>query len=143
MNQTWFGRNKVLFLGLLAAISVAITPFVQTGNVGTTVTWTAVGYAVLLATLSFLGNAWRGQGATILGLVGTAMATIYNLLTSGTDINVNQFVMQVILQTFIAMVAAATSDPKSRGYEHSHTIVEAKKEGEEIRPAKLTDKSGV
>lgn len=143
MKQSWFNRNKVLFIGLLSAVAVAMTPFVQTGDVGDTVTWAAIGYAAMLATIAFLGNAWRGQGATLFGVIGTALTTISNLLVSGSDIPPRQFIIQVVLQTFIAFALAVGPDPKSRGYEHSQPIIEAKKEGEEIRPAKLTDKSGV
>ena len=140
MKETFWERNKVLILGLMSAIALAITPFAQTGNPGEIVKWTSVGYAALIATLSFLGNAWRGQGTTLFGLIGTAMATAGHLLIQGSHTDIGQFLLQLVIQTFIAVSMASQSDPKSRGYEHTTTIKEAKKEGEEIKPAQLTSK---
>lgn len=138
--KEFFMKNKVLLLGLMSAIAVAITPFVQNGDPGQVVKWSAVGFAVLIATLSYLGNAWRGQGMTLLGLLGNGFATAGSLLVQGSHTDPGLFILQLVIQTFIAISMAAQPDPKSRGYENSPTIREAKKEGEEIQPAKLTAK---
>ena len=140
MNETFWERNKVLILGLMSAIAVAITPFAQAGDPGDAVKWSTVGFAVLIATLSYLGNEWRGQGMTILGLIGNGAAVAGSLLAQGSHVNTSQFIIQLIIQTFIAISMTSQSDPKSKGYENSPTIKEAKKDGEVILPAKLTSK---
>lgn len=140
MNESFWEKNKVLILGLMSAVALAITPFAQTGDPGEVVKWTTVGFAAMIAVLSYLGNAWRGQGLTIFGLIGNAAAVAGSLLAQGSLVNPQQFIMQLVIQTFIAVAMAAGSDPKSKGYENTQVIKDAKKEGEEIQPAKLTSK---
>lgn len=106
-------KNKVLFLGLLSAVAVAITPFVQTGDVGDIVKWSTVGFAALIATLSFLGNAWKGQGLTLFGIIGNVMFTAGSLLAQGSSINSKWFVMQLVLQSFIAITLTVQPPPQT------------------------------
>lgn len=140
MNQSFWNKNKVLILGFLSAISIAITPFIQNGNPGNVVKWSTVGFAVLIAGLSYLGNVWRGQGLTIFGFLGNAMFVAASLLVQGSHVNPQYFIMQLILQTFTAVITTVGPDPKSRGYENTPMIKEAKKQGEDIQPAKWTVK---
>ena len=139
MKEFWI-KNKVFILGLLSAIAVAITPFTQTAEQSEEVKWTAVGYAVLTAVLSYLARNWRGQGLSILGFVGNAAGVAATLLLKGGDLNNQTFIIQLLLQSLLTGIAAAGADPKSRGYEKTEIIQEAKKQGEEIQPADLTSK---
>lgn len=139
MKEFW-NKNKVFILGLLSAIAVAITPFVQDADQSDAVKWSTVGFAVLMAILAYLAKSWRGQGLSILGIVGNIAGVATTLLTQGTQVNSKTFYLQLILQTFLAILAAAAPDPKSRGYEQTDTIKDAKREGEAIQPASLTAK---
>lgn len=133
MQQTFWDKYKVFILGLIGAAAIAVQPFVL--NTTEEIKWQAVGTAAGLAVLSFIAKEWRGQGMTIIGIIGVSADTIYNLIDSGT------FSWQrAILSVIIAIAFAAMPDPKSRGYENSSTIKEAKREGETIQPAKLTSK---
>lgn len=113
MEQTFWQKNKVFIIGLMSAIALAITPFAQEGNPGDTVKWTTVGFAAAIAVLSYFGKNWKGQGLTIFGIIGNAAAVAGNLLTQGSHVNVNTFIMQLVIQTFIAIALAASSNPET------------------------------
>ena len=130
MKQFW-NSNKVLILTLLASIAVTVQEFTTQAEVD----WKVVGFAVLMTALSFFAKEWRGQGLSITGIVGTLAATFITVQQTGTFSWI-QFSTSAIL----AILAAAGADPKSRGYEASPTIQEAKKDGEIINPASLTAK---
>lgn len=133
MKQTFWDKNKVFILGLLGAIALAIQPF--TTATDEEVKWKIVGFAALMAVLSYLAKEWRGQGLSIIGIIGNLSAVFITVHNTG-QFSWNQF----ILQSIIAIITAAGADPKSRGYENSPTIKEAKREGEAINPAQLTAK---
>jgi membrane protein implicated in regulation of membrane protease activity len=120
-------------LGLLGAIALAIEPFAA--NSSDDVKWKVVGFSVGVAVLSFFAKEWRGQGLSIVGIVGNLSAVFVTVWNTG-HFTWNQLILQLIL----AILTAAGADPKSRGYENSQLIKEAKKEGEEINPAQLTMK---
>lgn len=132
MEQNWFQKNKVLLLGWLTALSVALTPFVQQGDPGQLVKWASVGFASVVATLSYFGNAWRGQGMTIMGLVGNGAAVAASLLLQGSHVNPGQFILQLCIQTLIAISMTSQPDPKSKGYEQTNIIKQAKEEGKDL-----------
>jgi membrane protein implicated in regulation of membrane protease activity len=136
MIKTFWDKNKVFILGLLGAIALAIEPFAA--NTSDDVKWKVVGFAVLVAVLSYFAKEWRGQGLSIIGILGNTSAVFVTVWNTG-HFTWNQFILQLIL----AILTAAGADPKSRGYEKAEVIKEAKKEGEQINPAQLTTKSKV
>jgi hypothetical protein len=69
-----------------------------------------------------------------LGIIGNLAAVAATVLESG-KFSWGQF----ILQALAAIGALALSDFKSRGYENTPTIRDAKIEGERMNPAPLTD----
>lgn len=133
MNTTFWNKNKVFILGLLSSIALAIQPFAT--NTTEEVRWKVVGFAALVAALSYFAKEWRGQGLSIVGILGNISAVFVTVWNTG-NFSWNQFILQVIL----AVLTAAGADPKSRGYENTQVIKDAKKEGEEINPAQLTAK---
>lgn len=133
MVTTLWNKNKVFILGLLGAIALAIQPFAS--NTNEEVKWKVIGFAALVATTSYFARNWRGQSVSILNIIGQIAAAITIVLESG-----NFRWDQMILQIIIGAIAFAAPDPKSRGYEHTATIKDAKKEGEQIVPAQLTTK---
>lgn len=132
MKSFWL-KNKVFILGLLSAIALAIQPFAS--NTQEEVKWKVVAFAVLIATLSYFAKEWRGQGLSIVGILGNVSAVFVTVANTG-NFSWNQFILQLIL----AILTAAGADPKSRGYENTPIIKEAKKEGEQLNPAQLTTK---
>lgn len=133
MVTTFWNKNKVFILGLLGAIALAIEPFAA--NTTEDVKWKVVGFAALIAVLSYFAKEWRGQGLSIVGILGNVSAVFITVYNTG-HFTWNQFILQLIL----AIITAAGADPKSRGYENTQVIKEAKKEGEQINPAQLTTK---
>jgi hypothetical protein len=130
--KSYFNKNKVFILGLLSAIAVSLQQFVGTEL---SVDYKVVGFASLIAVVSYIANQWRGQGLSITGIIGNA-ATVFITQHSTGQFSWEQF----ILQTIILIISLSSPDPKSRGYENTRAIVDAKKKGEEITPAKLTAK---
>lgn len=133
MVTTFWNKNKVFILGLLSSIALAIEPFAA--NVEDEVKWRVVGFAALVAVLSYFAKEWRGQGISIVGIIGNISGVFVTVMNTG-HFTWNQFILQAIL----AILTAAAADPKSRGYENTQVIKEAKKEGEQINPAQLTAK---
>lgn len=134
MITTFWNKNKVFILGLLGAIALAIEPFAA--NTTDDVKWKVVGFAALIAVLSYFAKEWRGQGLSIVGILGNVSAVFITVYNTG-HFTWNQFILQLIL----AIITAAGADPKSRGYENTQVIKDAKKEGEQINPAQLTTKT--
>jgi hypothetical protein len=87
-------------------------------------------YAGFLAALSFLAKNLRGQWATISGIVATALSTYVTQEQSGAI-----SWPQIILQAVIAFLAVVAPPAKSRGYEHTQTIQNAKAAGETTHPS--------
>lgn len=131
MNQNFFQKNKVFILGLLASISLILQEFIGQPEVDLKV----IGFAVGMATLAFLAKEWRGQGLSIIGIVGNLAGAFITVHETG-----NFSWLQFVLTGTVAIIAASAPDPKSRGYEHTETITQAKKQGEKIQPAALTNK---
>lgn len=131
MKQNFWDKNKVFLLGLLSAIAIALQPIIA----GQPISWPAIGMAAGLAVLSYLAKEWRGQGMSLLGILGVAAEAVLTQINSGTfswD--------KAALSIFVAIAFAVAPDPKSRGYENTTVIKDAKKQGEVINPAQLTAK---
>jgi hypothetical protein len=105
---TWIKDNKVFFLGLLGAIAVALQQFIGTP----TIDWLTVGYAVGIAGLSYIANQWRGQGMTILGIIGTLAWTFVETWQGG-KIDWKQ----LIIMSVVAILTAVSPSAKPKTYE--------------------------
>jgi len=123
MVQTFLEKYKVFLSGLAAALVLALTEFLSQPVVD----WKVVGFAALMAILSYVANQWRGQGVTILGIVGTLAYSFVTLQTSGTFTW-----QQFILSSVVALLAAVAPPAKSLGYEKTAVIEQAKREGDAI-----------
>ena len=114
----FFAKNKVFITGLLAAIVVVLQQFVMEPSVD----WKTVGLAALIAALSYIANLWRGQGVTILGIIGTLSYVFVQNLTSGVALDWSK----IILMAVVAIISAVAPPPKSLNYEKSAVITQAK-----------------
>lgn len=126
MQQNWFYQNKVVILGLLTAVLLAVQEAMKAGESSTKV----FVFAGILAAISFLANNLRGQVATIIGIVGTAVSTYVTMDQTG-----SVSWSQIVLQTMLALLAVFAPPAKSKGYEHTNTIQSAKAQGERIKPS--------
>lgn len=127
-QQSVWSKYKVLITGLIAAVAIAIQPLVV--ETAEHVKWPVLGVAAGMTALSFLANNLRGQGATILGIIGITADVSYNLLEKG------QFSWEKAgLMALIAYAFAHIGPPKTVGYEKTATIESAKEEGKAITKA--------
>jgi hypothetical protein len=128
--QTWFNKNKVLFIGLLGSVAVALQAFV--GQEATD--WKVVGFAVFTAILSYFANNLRGQWVTILGVMGTLASTVFTSISTGVPLHWNQ----VFIQAVVAVIAVVSPPPKDRAYEHDPTIMAAKEKAPDVTDSSIT-----
>lgn len=131
MKKFW-DDNKVLIIGLFSALLIALQEFALQAVID----WKVVGLAVGIAGISFIAKNWRGQSSSIIGILGNAAFAFITVYDTG-SFSWAQFAIQLTL-TF---GFAALPDPKSRGYEQTDTIRQAKVEGEQIKPAAMTNAS--
>lgn len=126
--KNWFLKNKVLLTGLLSAVGLAVYQLLQTDQ------GSVKGYimAALIAAATFLSNNLRGQAATMLTLVASALGVI--AVQEAYD---KVFIWQMILQVLLGYLGVTAAPAKSVGYEKSDIIVSAKKEGEAIQPTNI------
>lgn len=128
--KEFFLKHKVFILGLLAAVAVVLQEFIGHPEPS----WKVIGFAAFMAVLAFIAKEWRGQGLSIVGIVGNLAGVFVTIQQTG-NFTWSQFAVQAIL----AIIATAAPNPKSVGYEQSQTIQDAKTAGEMERPAKFTD----
>lgn len=121
--MNWFQKNWVFISGLISAAVVAIQQYVGSGTPDLKV----VGFAVLMAVLSFVANQWRGKGVTVTGIIGVLAAT-FSTIQLGQHIEWTQ----LILQAVVAIGMAVAPPPKAQGYEETQTILSAKEAGKAI-----------
>lgn len=123
--QNFFLKNRVIIIGLLSSIIAGITT-VMTPEM-TTVNWLVLGYAALMAGLSWAANNLRGKWASATGIFTTLAAAVTTLQTNP-NVNWGIFLVQLILSLLGAILAVLASPAKPSEYEHDATIVAAKKD---------------
>jgi hypothetical protein len=114
----FFATNKVFITGLLASIAVVLQQFLMKPVIDLK----TIGLAVGIAILSYVANLWRGQGVTILGIIGTLAYVFVQNITSGVNLDWSK----IILMAILAIISAVAPPPKSLNYEKSAVITQAK-----------------
>lgn len=122
--KNWFNKYKVLIVGLLISLFQPINDIIQTGSMPSA---HVLVIAAIGGVISWMALNLRGQWVSIAGILQLAMNK-YISMDSGNQINWGMIIFQVI----IALLALVAPPAKSRGYEHTETIVEAKEEGKQI-----------
>lgn len=125
--MNFFQKNWVFISGLISAAVVAIQQYLGNGTPDLKV----VGFAVVMAILSYLANQWRGKGVTVVGIIGVLAAT-FSTIQFGQKVEWTQ----LILQAVVAVGMAVAPPPKPQGYEQTNTIESAKLEGAKISDTK-------
>lgn len=121
--MNFFQKNWVFISGLIGAITVSLQQILGTGTADLKV----IGFATLMAILSFAANQWRGKGVTVTGILGVLAATFSTI-----QLGVHVEWTQLILQAVVAIGMAVAPPPKPEGYEQTTTIANAKATGKEI-----------
>lgn len=129
--QEFLNKYKVLIVGLLMAVALPLQEIIVHGAASTQV----LVFAAFTAALSYVARNFRGQWATIAGLLGTTLATYITMQTAGA-VSWSQLVLQFV----ISILAALTPPAKSRGYENTPEIKLAKQEGEVAVPTSAEPK---
>ncbi len=106
--EKFLSKNKVFLLGLAASIGVALQQLLGKPDVD----YKVLGYAALMAVLSYVANQWRGQGITIVGIIGTLAYTYVSINETG-----NFTWMQFIIAGVASMLSAVAPPPKPDTYE--------------------------
>lgn len=130
--QGW-DKWKVFILGLLSAVIVVFEPYLLLGQ---EIVWPQIGLAAGMIALSYIANSWRGQGETIFGLISVVAAVVVSQLENS---SVPFTWERTLIGVGYALVLAISGPIKSRGYENTPMIKQAKAEGELIAPAALTN----
>lgn len=100
--------NKVFFLGLLGAIGTAITGFI-----GQTVNYEILGLAAVIAGLSYASKTLTGKVASLIGVVGSSLVTVYTAVSNHGQVNVQQLVITAVAAT-LAVVSGGASSTKAQ-----------------------------
>lgn len=102
--MTFFQKNRVFIIGLISAILVAVEQY-ATGPID----YKVIGYAALMAVISYFANNLKGDIATIIGIIGTDLTSIIPSLISHTPISW----LQLAIQTLAAITALLVPSPTS------------------------------
>lgn len=118
-TKAFFVKYKVFLTGLAGAIALSLNQLLSSGNNSSDLR--VYLYAAVMAILSYIATQWRGQGMSILGVIGTLSGVFVNMQNSGT-FTWTQFCLYGI----VALLAIVSPAPKPLSYEHSPAIVDAK-----------------
>lgn len=97
--------NKVLLLGLLAAVGTVVQQFVQSGPIN----YAVMGWTVVVAAIAFLANNLHGQVATILSSLLPTVDVIYESTKNNASISWGH----MALLAGVAIVGAITGPAKA------------------------------
>lgn len=123
--RDWFGRNKVIFFGVLQlVITTIIEVFDQHGEDAISA-W-VIGYSVAVAVLSFLARNARGQWATIATSMLSSIVVLGSLHDSGVVLTWTVIMIRIVLPFGLALIGLFLPPVKNRNYENSATIMAAK-----------------
>ena len=117
--QAFFVKYKVFLTGLAGAIALSINQLLSAS--GHSEDLKVYLYAAGMAILSYIATQWRGQGVSIVGVIGTLSGVFVTMQQSGT-FTWTEFG----LYGTVALLALVSPAPKPLSYEHNATIVAAK-----------------
>lgn len=126
-STNWFQTNKVLLFGLLAAVAMAVQQFMTPP-----VDYMVLFLAVIVGAIGFLAKNLRGQWATILTSLIPSIGVVFTQAQNHTPISLQLFFTSVA----IAVAGVFAPPAKSEAYEQSPTIVQAKKQADNIDASK-------
>lgn len=105
---SFFSAHKVLILGGLSALGIALQQFIGQQQTD----YKIVGFAALLAVLSYLAKNLTGVAASILAIVGSAVATIATS-ASGAAIGWPQLILSALVAILGVLAPAPQQKPSA------------------------------
>lgn len=117
--KTFLIKYKVFLSGLAAAIALSLNQLLS--SAGHSDDLKVYLYAAGMAALSYIATQWRGQGMSILGVVGTLSGVFVTMVSSG-SFSWTEFG----LFGTVAILGLVAPPPKPLTYEHNEAIVNAK-----------------
>lgn len=102
--MTFFQKNRVFIIGLISAILIATEQYLA-GPVD----YKVIGYAALMAVISYFANNLKGDIASIIGIIGTDLTSIIPSLINHSSISW----LQIAVQTLAAIIALLAPSPTS------------------------------
>lgn len=131
--KAFWEKNKVFIVGIVSAILMSIYEITSKGDKSST--W-VFAWSGAIAVLTFLSRNSRGQYVTIFSTVLASTVAFFNLHNSPEALTFKQIANEMILPLGIQLLGMVAPPPKSREYEHSTPIVEAKVEAKAMQEAK-------
>lgn len=129
-------QYKVFLSGLFIAVLTGLSEVLSTH--GDPSLW-IIGWSVSLIVLTYLANNIRGQWASIISVVLSSAILFFQAHGDPDGLTLKEVATTVILPLAIKILGLFYTTPtKSRGYEHTLAIVQAKEQGNDIAP--LLDK---
>lgn len=118
-TENFFQKYQVLISGLAGALVLVLQQFISTAEVG--LDYKALILAALVAVGGYLGNALRGRGVSVAGIIGVVGTTFATIQGTG-HFTWAQFVLGIT----IGLLAIVAPPPKPATYETNKVIVQAK-----------------
>jgi len=103
----FFAAHKVFILGGLAAVGLALQEFLTS----TTIDWKVIGFAGVIALLSYLAKNLTGVAASLLGIATGVITTVSTIATGG-HVSWNQLILSTLVALIGVVAGPATAKPK-------------------------------
>ena len=105
-------KNWVFISGLISAIILVLQQVLMQPTIEVIPMLVALGIAIL----GYVANQWRGQGVTILGIIGILAYTFVQTYTTTNSLDWKQFIIMAIA----AILSAIAPPPKGLSYEQNN-----------------------
>lgn len=89
--KKFIAQNVVIISGILSALTLVLQQAISNHSTD----YKAIGIAAIVAILSFIANAWKGQGITFFGIVAT-LAGVFVQQYNGTAMDWNTFALAAL-----------------------------------------------
>jgi hypothetical protein len=97
--KVWITKNKVFVAGLLASITMVLQQALLTNEMSIK----ALGFAVFISVIAYIGNAWKGQGLSLTGIIGTVAFNFSTIQESG-KFTWNEFLLTTVLALLLVAI---------------------------------------
>ena len=124
--------TKVFWMGLIQLLITTVAELFLTNSNDAT-PW-VISFSVVIAVLSYFGRNVRGQWASIISIIVSALVNFFNLHHSMENITRQEIIGQLLSLLSAIMGIFFTSPVKSLAYEHQPQIEQATKQAERAAP---------
>lgn len=124
--STFLSKNKVFILGAAGAVGIALQQFVGSA----TVDYKALGFAALIAVVSYFAKNLKGAVSSIAALLGNALVVI-GTTAAGTKISYLQIGLQILIG-IIGVLSTGQSAVVSTTTSTSSSVDSVKAVGQDV-----------